>query len=126
METQSPKRRPVLTSIFDTAAFFLLLYDTLMGAVASMIFDLSKPWDILNALVFTAALPIFLLAFRFRRTTILLLWCLCLSRWAVECFDGNSPALVNPITWPWGWSLFAGAAVLQLGYLLRKPTGQDA
>jgi hypothetical protein len=111
-------------TFLDVLAFFLLAYDSLYGTFASIMFDFGKPWDVLNAVVFTIALPICFLAFWSRKATVLLLWCLFFLRWAVECFDGKPPTWVNPITWPWGWSLLAGTVVLQVGLFLRRPMKQ--
>jgi hypothetical protein len=108
----------MVTTGLEIIAFMLLVVDTLAGLFICILLNFRVPWDVLNAFLFTFALPLSLVKFWSRRAALILLWGLFFLRWLIQCFDGKSPALLNPIAWPPGPFLFAGVLMLQIAYLL--------
>lgn len=123
MQEAVTTRSHSVQTAFDVLTALLLGCDSIWGFIMALALDLRNPWSLVNALVFTLALPVFSLVFWRRRLTIVLLWTLFFLRWGVECLNGKPPALCNPIQWPMGVFLLMGLLVFQLSYLLNRSDG---
>jgi hypothetical protein len=113
-------RRSSLVIAIEVTAIIALICDSLIGLFASLLVDTRSLWQILNAILFISAAPLYFVRLRSMRMAITLLWGLFLFRWIVLCFDGNPPRLCNPIAWPMGPFLFSALVLLQFAYAGRS------
>jgi len=113
------QQRPLLNAI-EVLAIIALVCDSLIGIIASVPFDLHSVWQMLNAVLFVSAAPLYTIRLRSMKMAIVSLWVLFVTRWVVLCFDGNPPGLCNPIAWPIGPFLFAALMLLQIAYIAKN------
>ena len=76
---------------------FVALLDSFSGAFLSLGIDWARPMDFLMAMSFLLPFPMYLLDVRFNARVATGLLGLFIFRWALMCFAGAYPALVNPL-----------------------------
>ena len=105
------KNRPSdsLVVLSGVAAFL----DTVVGGIASLGLDLSRPDELVLAISFVLGFPMYLLDRRSKKRVAYFLLALFIFRWLARGFGGPTPYLVNPFDWPVGILLFLALALLQ-------------
>jgi len=101
----------------------ILLFQTLFGGFASMIFGFRSVIDWTFALGLTLAFPVYLIGLISLRASTLCLWGFFLFQWANQCFLTTAePTFVNPFDWWHGDTLFIAIVLVSVGYLLLSRT----
>jgi hypothetical protein len=97
------------------------LLDTVIGGMAMLGLDLSRPNELVMGISFILGFPMYLLDLWLKRRIPIALLTLFLLRWVARCFGGPTPVLCNPFIWPVGILLFLAIVFLQWSRLRTTP-----
>jgi hypothetical protein len=115
----------MLSRVLLVSGGCVLLWWSLLGLVASLLFDFSTVAGWLTALCVTLPFPLFLIGLISIRAAIVALWLFYLAQWLYRCTLGVPPHLVSPFELGGGTSILVGILCLQLGYVLLRRGQSD-